>query len=229
MPPSRGDRKADHHPGRAAGASRYVRCRKRSAFQQRRRRVTAASGAGFGDPVPRARDRDQRDGGKGRSRRSRRRKRCAEIAFADSARVPGIWRSARSRSGPVTASSRQCGIISFCKDGATPDQTRACLRPQKINRPEDQWARRSMGQKINGHVSHPPRAPELDPPMRGLDAVVLRASVRDDNDEADPTTRRTGSGLFGRSAIEPARVCGRGIATGERVAHRMAHRPRLLS
>jgi selenocysteine lyase/cysteine desulfurase len=64
--------------------------------------------------------------------------------------------------------TRQCGIVSFLKDGETPDQTRERLRLQKIN----------------VHVSRSPRAPALDLAMRGLDAVV-RASVHYYNDEAE--------------------------------------------
>jgi len=64
--------------------------------------------------------------------------------------------------------TRQCGIISFLKEGETADQTRERLQLQKIN----------------VHVSRSPLAPALDLAMRGLDAVV-RASVHYYNDEVE--------------------------------------------
>lgn len=57
----------------------------------------------------------------------------------------------------------RCGIVSFVKDGETPDQTRSRLRARTIN----------------VHVSRSPRAPLLDLPARGLD-VLVRSSVHFD-------------------------------------------------
>ena len=71
--------------------------------------------------------------------------------------------------------TRQCGIINVLKDAETPDQTRERLRAQKIN----------------VHVSRSPRAPALDPTMRGLDAVVS-ASAHSYNDEAERLVRVVG-------------------------------------
>ena len=54
----------------------------------------------------------------------------------------------------------QCGIVSFVRDGESPDQIRARLRAMNMN----------------VHVSRSPRIPALDLAVRGLDSVV-RASV----------------------------------------------------
>jgi cysteine desulfurase/selenocysteine lyase len=62
----------------------------------------------------------------------------------------------------------QCGIVSFLNDGEAPGKTRDRL----------------SAMNFNVHVSHSPRAPALDLPARGLDAVV-RASVHDYNDESE--------------------------------------------
>jgi cysteine desulfurase / selenocysteine lyase len=64
--------------------------------------------------------------------------------------------------------TRQCGIVSFLKDGEMADQTRERLHAQKMN----------------VHVSRSPHVPVLDLATRGLDAVV-RASVHYYNDEAE--------------------------------------------
>jgi cysteine desulfurase / selenocysteine lyase len=60
----------------------------------------------------------------------------------------------------------QCGIVSFSEGGRAPDQTRDRLSTMNIN----------------VHVSRSPRAPALDLPARGLDALV-RASLHYYNDE----------------------------------------------
>jgi cysteine desulfurase / selenocysteine lyase len=62
----------------------------------------------------------------------------------------------------------QCGIVSFIKGDEDPGKTRDRLHA--VN--------------MNVHVSRSPRAPALDLPMRGLDALV-RASVHYYNDESE--------------------------------------------
>jgi cysteine desulfurase / selenocysteine lyase len=62
----------------------------------------------------------------------------------------------------------QCGIVSFLKEDEMPGKMRDRL----------------SAMKINVHVSRSPRAPALDLPARGLDALV-RASVHYYNDESE--------------------------------------------
>jgi selenocysteine lyase/cysteine desulfurase len=61
----------------------------------------------------------------------------------------------------------QCGIVSFLKDGEMPSQSRD----------------RRSAMNIKVHVSRSPKAPALDLPARGLDALV-RASVHYYDDES---------------------------------------------
>ncbi len=62
----------------------------------------------------------------------------------------------------------QCGIVSFLRAGEDPGETRDRIRAMNIN----------------VHVSRSPRAPALDLPARGLNALV-RASVHYYNDESE--------------------------------------------